>query len=208
VRLTCLRTPETQVESPLLCLLAELRLQIYSYVLSEGSITICDGYSCGPGRVPYRDKDHIHYPRHLLHLLHLLEVCQQIYTDAKALVFKINRIIGRHFVVGRCVVDGRFTEEQMSAMTSIWLDIPVRHLHYQAKLIDILYQSIKPLKNLQKVQNISLCWYSCCRSDGQALVPCRYEAWADSMEDLVKNVTEDFSQSGRNVDIRVIKREI
>jgi hypothetical protein len=112
-------TLQNQANSPLLRLPAEIRNKICSYVLRDGCIRVCTERWSKSGCRPCRSKvfSHAHFT---IRLLRLLETCQQIYAEARLLVFSLNPLIGGYFGgIDGFLTDNSLDPSQEAAITTL-----------------------------------------------------------------------------------------
>lgn len=161
-------TAQNQIKSPLLRLPAEICNQIYEYVLSDASIYACSNYICRVATDSTSSRwgvsSHAHFPRHLLHLL---EVCQQIHSEARLLLFNINCLAGEIGDVHDFLTNEWLGFDQVSALKSlqleIWGDYNMGYDHEgvtgnPTETIERKFETFAKLAGLEDIKISICCW--------------------------------------------------
>jgi hypothetical protein len=121
------RTLRNHDTSRLLRLPAELRNQVYTYLIGHGSVHICPGYACSRclknSTRPVGPDGFIlcqntwHYPRHLLAIT---QTCREVHAETGNLPFVLSKLIGwYHDVIPALSTRTRLIKTQLDAITSL-----------------------------------------------------------------------------------------
>jgi len=156
--LTIPRTCRVQQDSLLLQLPAELRNQVYKYVLGGYEVELCFHSSCNACvEAAHEGRSISHYPRSNLGLL---EVCHQLYIEARLLPFSANTFIAIPEELAD-MISKNFSDEQANAIRSVgiqlfnyWLlddDDPIPDLD---RLGRDVRKSLETLKNVRSLKII------------------------------------------------------
>lgn len=169
-------TMHNQLKSPLLRLPAEIRNRIYEYTLHDTCINTCQEIKCprthkfcfdagicqrsdfGPRvQIPWSsrcmDHLHVHFAKDRLQLL---QVCQQIYAEAKLLVFSSNTLTGNIIRVDQFLGKDNWSRNQINAIRTVKLECNLRFICLAAgRDISVMRPGQTfSLTGLAKIQNL------------------------------------------------------
>ncbi|OAL07518.1 hypothetical protein IQ06DRAFT_342243 [Phaeosphaeriaceae sp. SRC1lsM3a] len=190
-------TIHNRTNSPLLCLPAEIRNQIYGYVLKD-TFELCVKNSCARGRSDptIHGFGHAHFPRHLLYLL---EACQQTHAEARLLLFRVNALHGDHEAIDKFLWGDKqhvFTVDQISNLRVVKFSVSDFYFvrgsgNTILGLGGIIKGTIERLKQLPDLQNLVI---TICRevspNDNRALPETYMTLIRQQVEDLVKQESD------------------